>query len=313
MRTLLGFVSVWQAMTSSLGFNVSNMCGSNEGTEMIIQDTAGLDDISFLQAALQTSASTFASRPAYSSSNALGPPINLATRHQFEESMDEPKPSGRTESLKPVVWLDIAEAGTSFINVWYHNPTLCPGALNDAWLEDATNRACKKFDTVENPRWDACPGGWSSTWVPEIHGTFHISTGHLFEASAERFAAMLSLLEQRMIPDYSSQLDDHQWVVGLDDPVKDLAKGLQGCVVKLFAQLETELFCDLTNVPPPTEEEVTRAVQRLEDGFGELEENKVLNNNTPPEPLDTSALDSFVDVVIIMGITFIIIVARCYV
>lgn len=299
MRMLLSVISVLQAMTSSMGSDVSNTCASSEQREMMIHEGAGLDVTLFLQGELHVSTSTLASRTAHSSRDAL----------------ISPEATARAQSLKPVAWLHIPKAGTSFINVLYRNPTLCPNTLDDARLEHATNRACQNLATDEYSRWDACPGGWSS---PEVNGILHVSIGHLNEANVDHFVATVRQLEQRIIPEYSDQLGDHQQGVGLDEfgRLKDLAKGLQGCVVKLFAGLETEMFCGLTNVPLPTEEEVTRAVQRLRDGPRMPEDNEKTHlgaSTTTPEPHDFLALENFADVVIVMGITFIFLITRCYV
>lgn len=308
MMTTTGLVPIFLAMTSSLGADVSQIFASSEPMERIAQSCAGLDDISFVQATLH----------APSAKSAM-----LATRHRLDCVTDDPKQLERAEALKPVAWLHIPKAGTSFINVLYHTPTLCPNTPDDAFLDSAVEFGGLKFLDTECPRWECCPGGWSSTFPPEPQA-LHVPIADLYDANAGHFVTMMRQPEQRIISHYKMFLDDPRVFENVDEPpkLKDFAEDMQGCMVKEIGRLESKHWCVRMYEPPPTEEELARAVRRLQNGFafvgltedwdssvclfhamfgGACKEKEFLNtrpgeNRTTPEPYDTSELEGFADV-----------------
>lgn len=233
----------------------SGECSTDEIAKVMLHNTVGWDQTSMLQASYTSPHVRFDSS------------LALRTHRRDHGPLGDPNATARAQALRPVAWVHIPKAGSSFLNVLYHNQVLCPGTPKDAWLADGLEggRVVPKFLETYPPD-EYCPGSWSTTY-PASSGRNHVPIGSLYAANAGHFVVMLRQPEQRIISAYNYQLSVPAWMLGWTGSLRNFAETFQGSAVKMLARTKTSEAFYLIESSPPSVEEDNLAVQRLHDGF----------------------------------------------
>lgn len=190
--------------------------------------------------------------------------------YRHRESRGNPYPAARAQTPRPISWLHVPKAGSSFLNTLYHTPVLCPGIPEDAWLRDASAPGGGPVpELLERYPPDVyCPGSWSTTYT-SYDSYLHQPIGSRYAANAGHFVALLRQPEQRLIAQYNFQLANPQWMLNYElGSLRDFAEVFQGCAVKMLARTNPyQAHCLWYESAPPTVDEDDRALLRLQSGF----------------------------------------------
>jgi len=172
----------------------------------------------------------------------------------------------RAESLKPVYWVHVAKAGSTFASVLLNNPTLCPGFVGSS--EGLLNEDLSTDDfrhMLASPGYfkeisSACPGAFQGRSIGSHDGLSFMSD----EERLGHGTIMLRQPEQRVISSFND--NQHDWPQNLKPAasVREYALAVSGCAVKMLTRGGKNV-CE--NQTEALDTEVAEAVGRLESDF----------------------------------------------
>lgn len=243
-------------------------------------------------------------------------------------------------NLRPLAWMHVPKCGTSLINTLMHLPGVCRGIPNDLLMglgvrtvdfkdyerahPNATIVHVATITKFKNDRGldDKCRGGLTSPLQYPWYA--HYGMGPYYEKNKGRIVLMLRQPEQRILSSWYHS-DPHgtlslQGNAGKINSVKDYAKVVSGCVVKMLTRGGVSMPLPCGDAKPPSRQEMDLAVRRLSEGVafvGLVEEwalsisllHKMFGGTCEPYELlnlrpgahrrdtgyDVSELDGFVD------------------
>lgn len=182
--------------------------------------------------------------------------------------------------MKPVAWLHIPKAGTSFVNALFHTPAICPSMDSRRSVASAGSSHRRIWPEADwGSQNDTCPGGFSETFSIAFSASWvhqGLSHDHWF-ANRGHLVTMMRQPEQRLLSEYHSKLSE-DGPMDVYDPVKgkywpystqtpgpeEFAEVMGGCSVK---QLTMNDIAPCYQMPRPTLEDMHLATRRLEHGF----------------------------------------------
>jgi len=168
----------------------------------------------------------------------------------------------RAELAVPLAWFHVPKTGTSFCNALYHTPTVCrsfpvENYIGDSYDAGSWDPTWRSMDTL-------CPGGFSSTFREAVVGQHGGLDGSLWALNRGHLVTMLRQPEQRLISGYN-YLDQMEWP--FDTPaasLREYAEWMAGGTVRQLTRGGGHASGEL---PLPTSEDVSIAIQRLREGF----------------------------------------------
>lgn len=176
----------------------------------------------------------------------------------------------RMEKIKPVAFLHVPKAGSTFFNVLYNHPAIC--ALAPKGL------AMGRSTLVRHPPAQLCEGGWSTSFAAIPHSQRHwgISLDN-WQKNKGHFVTMLRQPEQRLLSHWHYNASHPGFAPGHASNIHEFAEQMQGCAVKMLTQggrsptfpggkfRDSSPCFDVTSKPNMAM--AHEAVQRLREGF----------------------------------------------
>jgi len=188
---------------------------------------------------------------------------------------------GRARLLTPLAWFHVPKAGTSIINTFYHTPAICPEFTLTNFVNSSSS-GIQGWDESWGIRDEVCRGGFTRTYGGGGYAHVGIGglTGTAYQLNHGHFVGMFRQPEQRLISDYG-----YYGAIPLIDKsgheiwpysaayakfgsklvsLREYAEWSGGCTVR---QLTTDSLEPYKTLPLPTTEDVSAAIQVLQEGF----------------------------------------------
>jgi hypothetical protein len=168
----------------------------------------------------------------------------------------------RVGLITPVAWFHVPKTGTSFCNTLYHTPGVCELFPREKYIGDSTSAG--SWDPTWRGMDVLCPGGFSATYRPATSGNHGGLDDSLWGLNRGHLVTMLRQPEQRLISGYNHE-GHMEWP--LDTPpanVREYAEVMAGGTVRQLARGGGHASGEL---PLPTSDEVSVAIDRLREGF----------------------------------------------
>ena len=168
----------------------------------------------------------------------------------------------RLRATLPLAWLHIPKAGSSFGNILYHHPEICPYFPENVSFGMDGIQHEDHFLTMYH-RDQLCPGSFSPAYLPPAPHHQHDPFGNAYEATIGKAFTMIREPRQRVIADWYDTLEHGRPPIEHGRPIDAPAFAIRtrGLVVRMLTRNGS-----IRAVPhePCTTNEVRSAMSRLD-------------------------------------------------